>query len=48
MVEDRNARAQRVAKALGVLFAETRIPVIALTRDGDFVSANAATVAQYG
>ena len=41
-------RAERVAKALGVLFAETRIPVIALTRKGDFVAANAATLAQYG
>ena len=42
------ARAERVAKALGVLFAEARVPVIALTHAGDFVAANAPTVAQYG
>ncbi len=42
------ARAERVAKALGVLFAEARVPVIALTRDGRFVAANAATIALYG
>jgi two-component system NtrC family sensor kinase len=42
------ARAERIAQALGVLFAETRIPVIALTRGGAFVSANAAALEQYG
>jgi PAS domain S-box-containing protein len=42
------ARAERVARALGALFAETRIPVLALTRGGEFVAANAAAVAQYG
>jgi PAS domain S-box-containing protein len=47
-VEEVIARAERVAKALGALFAETRIPVIALTHGGDFVAANAATLAQYG
>jgi PAS domain S-box-containing protein len=31
-----------------VLFAETRIPVIALTRAGHFIAANAAAIAQYG
>jgi two-component system NtrC family sensor kinase len=42
------ARAERVARALGVLFAETKIPVIALSRGGAFVGANAAAIAQYG
>jgi PAS domain S-box-containing protein len=37
-----------VGEALGAFFAETRIPVIALTRTGQFVTANAATTAQYG
>ena len=41
-------RAERVAKALGALFTETRLPVIAVTRAGSFVAANAAAVAQYG
>ena len=41
-------RAARVGSALGVLFAEARIPVIALTRAGAFVAANGATIAQYG
>jgi PAS domain S-box-containing protein len=47
-VNEEVARAGRVAQALGVLFAETRIPVIALTQGGAFVSANAAALAQYG
>ncbi len=37
-----------MATALGALFAETRIPVIALTRSGQFVAANDATIGQYG
>ena len=47
-MEEGVTRAERVAKALGVLFAETRIPVIALTRPGQLVAANAAAVSQYG
>jgi PAS domain S-box-containing protein len=47
-VDEGVARAERVAKALGVLFAEARIPVIAVTREGQLVAANAATIAQYG
>jgi PAS domain S-box-containing protein len=47
-VKEGLARAERIAQALGVLFAEMRIPVIALSRGGAFVSANAAALAQYG
>jgi hypothetical protein len=39
-------RAARAAEALGVFFAETRIPVIAVRQSGEFVTANAAAVAQ--
>ena len=41
-------RARSVAEALGALFMQTRVPVIAVRRDGSFVTANAAAIAQYG
>ncbi len=41
-------RAERVARALGALFAESRLPVIAVDREGHFITANAAAIAQYG
>ena len=47
-MEEGVLRAERVASALGLLFAETRIPVIALTLAGNLVAANAAMLAQYG
>jgi len=47
-VETAIARAGRVARALGALFAESRLPVIAVDREGHFVTANAAAIAQYG
>jgi PAS domain S-box-containing protein len=45
---DLRERARRIASALGVLFAETRVPVIALTPDGRFAAANQAAIEQYG
>jgi PAS domain S-box-containing protein len=42
------ARAERIAQKLGVLFTETRVPVIVVMPDGRFVSANDAAIAQYG
>ena len=47
-VETAIERAERVARALGALFVDSGLPVIALDRDGYFVAANAATLAQYG
>jgi PAS domain S-box-containing protein len=47
-VETAIARAGRVARALGALFAESRLPVIAVDREGRFITANGAAVAQYG
>jgi PAS domain S-box-containing protein len=47
-VEPAIERARRVAFALGALFAESRLPVIAVDREGRFASANAAAIAQYG
>ena len=41
-------RAEQIARALGVFFVETRIPTIAVTREGRFVAANRAAVDQYG
>ncbi len=41
-------RATRIAEALGALFIHTRVPVIALTRDGRLVAANKAALRQYG
>ena len=42
------ALAERVATALGALFVDTAVPVIALWQDGRFASANRATIHQYG
>jgi PAS domain S-box-containing protein len=44
----KRVRAQEVARALGTLFVETRVPVIALAPDGRFVSANPAAIECYG
>jgi PAS domain S-box-containing protein len=41
-------RAERIAEAMGVLFVETRVPVIVVQPEGRFVAANAAAIAQYG
>lgn len=42
------ARAERVARALGVLFVETGFPVVAIDEAGHIVSGNPAAVRQYG
>ena len=44
----RRERADQVGRALGMLFEETRVPVIAVTPDGAFVTANRAAIDQYG
>jgi PAS domain S-box-containing protein len=46
--DDAIARSERVAKALGALFAETRVPVIVVRKEGEFVAANRAAIDQYG
>lgn len=45
---ERIARAERVSKSLGVLFASTRVPIIVVRASGEFVAANDAAVAKYG
>jgi PAS domain S-box-containing protein len=41
-------RAERITEALGMLFVETRVPVIIVDLEGRFRAANAAAIAQYG
>jgi PAS domain S-box-containing protein len=41
-------RAARVADGLGVFFVESRVPVIVVSPDGRFVTANRAAIDQYG
>ena len=47
-VGERLDRAERVSRALGALFAMTRVPVIVVRASGDFVAANEAAIAKYG
>ena len=46
--EAKRTRSQQLSNALGVLFRETTVPVIALGGDGAIVAANEATIGQYG
>jgi PAS domain S-box-containing protein len=48
LVTDRVAHARKVAQGLGALFGGMQIPAVAITREGNFVSANDAAIKQYG
>ena len=48
MVGEKVARALKLRQALGPFFERARTPIIAVERDGRFVTANDAALAQYG
>ncbi len=47
-VQGRRAWAERIEQALGSLFVETAVPIIAVGPDGRFAAANRAAIRQYG